>query len=116
MKVPEEDDYGYGYYDSESEGEKKEADKANQLYTPAALMEEVDAIVGIKHEEYAMFEVDEEEEQNMDTEIAMIGFWRLKETGVFRCIHSFIVPNPVKRQITDTDGTVLYQVLFGGTK
>ena len=47
-------------------------------------------------------------------EIAIIGFWSLKNDGYFRCSHSFIVPNPVKRQVSDTGGTVLYQVLFGG--
>ena len=80
-------------------------------------MEEVDALAGIKVDEYAVFEENNEKEDNMDVEIAIIGFWNLKEEeNVFRCAHSFFVPNPVKRQVTDIDGTVLYQVLFGGTK
>ena len=61
MKIPEaEDVYGseYGSEDEETKDKsaEKEKEKENQLYAPAALMEEVDAILGIQNEEYAVFE------------------------------------------------------------
>ena len=48
-----------------------------------------------------------------DSEVAIIGFWSLTEQGIFRCKHSFAVPNPMKREVAGVEGTVLYQVLFG---
>lgn len=46
-------------------------------------------------------------------EYAIIGFWKLdpkKDTMV--CKRFFIVPNPMKRMIKNTEGTFLYQVLY----
>ena len=123
MKVPaeeENDDY-YGSESDEEEKSKSEVEMqkekfANQLYAKATLIEDVDVVTGIQNAEYAEFEKDREREENEAVEIAIIGFWRMKEEGVFRCIQSFTVPNPMKRQVADTGGTVLYQVLFGGKK
>ena len=76
-------------------------------------MEEVDAVIGIQNTEFAKLEKDEEAEDLTDREVAIIGFWSLTEQGVFRCAHSFTVPNPMKREVLNIEGTTLCQVLFG---
>ena len=76
-------------------------------------MEEVDAVVGIQNSEFAKLEIDEDHEDFSNNEVAIIGFWSLTEQGVFRCAHSFTVPNPMKREVVDIEGTVLCQILFG---
>ena len=80
------------------------------------MKEEVDPVTGINNEEYARLNKNEEieEDAKQPEEIAIIGFWKLKEDGVFRCIHSFEVPNPMKREVVDVQGTNLYEVLFRG--
>jgi hypothetical protein len=96
----------------EIEAEDFDGDK---LYDPSSLMEEVDPIVGIKSVEYA--QCHRNEERNVikeDSEFAIIGYWQLKDNGVFRCVHSFTVPNPMKREVDDVGGTNLYSFLYPG--
>ena len=50
-----------------------------------------------------------------DSEIAIIGFWGLDQK-IYKCVHSFKVPNPVKRQVLDVEGAAIHQVLFGMKK
>ena len=79
----------------------------DKLYSATALMEEVDPVFGIKSAEYAKTELVKEQDEVNDPEFAIIGFWSLKETGVFRCVQSFEVPNPMKREVADVEGTSL---------
>ena len=45
-------------------------------------------------------------------EFAVIAFWDHHKTDVFECKRFFIVPSPVKRIIKDSNGTLVYEVLF----
>jgi len=113
--VDEESDYDDESYGSDSDNSAKEKEtdeilkeehaaetaKGDKLYTATALVEEVDAIVGIKSVEYAKCELVTDQIEKEEVEIAIIGFWNLKENGVFRCVHSFTVPNPMKREVDD---------------
>ena len=96
----------------------KLAAKSNpdNLYADANLMEEVDAIEGIENKEYARLKPFKGTEMCDDREIAIVGFWHLTSKQVFRCYHFFMVPSPMKREIKDTEGTVLKQVLFTGNR
>ena len=129
LKAPDQDNdsdggsYGDESHESEKDEEaagdkgEKDAQEAvkeavDALNAPARLIEEVDAIVGIKHLEFAKLAENEEEDASSDREIAIIGFWSLTDRGVFRCHQSFNVPNPMTREAIDVEGTVLNQVLF----
>ena len=115
-----EEDYGSSDDSGKDKEEEKEAapgaaaEKVDKMYTATALVEEVDAIVGIKPVEYAKCELITDQQAMEEMEIAIIGFWTLKDTGVFRCIHSFVISNPMKREVDDVQGTNLYQVLYPG--
>lgn len=113
----DDDDYCYDAEDDEEEAKKPAtADTVDKLYTTTALREEVDAIMGVMHDEYAVLDrvTSKSEHLSEASEIAIIGFWKLKETGVFRCVHSFEIPNPMKREVNDVEATSIYQVLYEG--
>ena len=118
LKAPDQDNDsddwgGYGSDDdNEAEESKEKKEAVDALNAPARLIEEVDAIVGIKHLEFAKLDENEEEDDSSDREIAIIGFWSLTNQGVFRCHQSFNVPNPMKREVIYVEKTVLNQVLF----
>ena len=107
--VEEESEYNSDDYASEEEKDTEEnkeeiaaeVAKGDKLYTTTALVEEVDAIVGIKSVEYAKCELVTDQVDKEESEVAIIGFWNLKDNGVFRCVHSFVVPNPMKREVDD---------------
>ena len=46
-------------------------------------------------------------------EYAIVSFWDLEEqSDKFVCVRFFLIPNPMKRMVMDSDGTQLYQVLY----
>ena len=109
LKAPEDsDEDGYGSYTDSSDEKVEETPLENKLYAPQTLVEDPDPVVGIKNVEYAVLELNDAEESITDLEIAIIGFWNLNSEGVFRCMQSFEVPNPMKREIQDVQGTNLH--------
>ena len=110
LKAPDEDEDGSYGSSNESDKEGEATDRSgnddDELNAPARLMEEVNVLTGIKSYEFAELKEESGHEEVTDSEIAIIGFWSLKD-GVFRCVHSVIVPNPMKREVLDVEGTVL---------
>ena len=93
----------------------KDTDEA--LNAQERLIEDVDVIFGIEHQQFAGLEkecddIDDGIDDNKDIEIAIIGFWNLKD-GTFKCVHSFMIPNPMKDQMLDAEGVSINKVLFG---
>ena len=86
------------------------------MYSETALSVEVDPVTGVNPIEYAQLERDRSQDgsETYPEEIAIIGFWDLQNTGVFRCQHSFVIPDPIKREVAETESTNLFQVLFEG--
>ena len=48
-----------------------------------------------------------EEIEIKDCEEAVISFWRLNSENLFRCVHQFTKPNPMKREVISEDGKVI---------
>ena len=86
---------------------------AGNLYED--LNEAVDEVDGIENDEYARLKYVADNAESCDqSEIAVIGFWKLTNNQVFRCYHFFYVPNPMMREVKDIEGTDLQQVLYTG--
>ena len=75
--------------------------------------ESVDDVEGITSIKLSPFKPPEDE-KILTTEEAIISFWRINEENSFRCMSSYNVPNPIKRQVHNFDNTVVNQVLFYG--
>ena len=71
------------------------------------LVEDVDLVAGIQVTEFARLQLNEEKSEVQDEEIAIIAFWRLNDKKVWRCQHSFMVPSPMKRMVSQSGGTHL---------
>jgi hypothetical protein len=125
---------GFGEEDSEGSEEDKEEEgqsprnrsprspRRKSGFAPAMagnlyedLNEAVDEVDGIENDEYARLKYVPDNAESCDqSEVAVIGFWKLTTNQVFRCYHFFYVPNPMKREVKDIEGTDLQQVLYTG--
>ena len=54
---------------------------------------------GIKFEKFAKLKKSEEVKTDA-SEVAIIAFWFMNKSGVWRCKHYMIVPNPLKRELS----------------
>ena len=91
---------------------------SEDLYKPNALNEEVDQLAGISAEHYANISKSQSQKLAIRAymnakDFAVVAFWDLKEVDdTFKCTRFFIVPNPMKRTINESEGTKLEQVLY----
>ena len=81
---------------------------------PNRLREGIDSITGVKVEEFAKLQLNEDKNNINDNEIAIIAFWGLNEKNIYCCHRFFTVPNPQKRMVSDENDIKLYQVLYRG--
>ena len=89
----------------------------SKLYTPKRLFRDVDKLLGIQNQHYANIQKSKSNLIGQETrqdckEFAVVAFWDLHKTDVFVCTRFFIVPNPIKRIVKDSNGTIVNQVLF----
>jgi len=89
-----------------------DSDLHPELYKDVNLNESVDLISGVAPIEYA--KVVESASQDLAVnafmncaEYAVVGFWDLDTDERFKCTRFFIVPNPMVRNIKDSEGTTL---------
>ena len=76
--------------------------------------EQVNQVSGIQFTEFAKLSKQRDCTRNKFTRIAVIAYWSMNADKVFECKHYFIVPNPMRRQVKEVNGTALYQVLYKG--
>ena len=94
-----------------------------ELYKESKLAEEevVDPISGVSATHYANINKSKSQQLAIKAcmdgkELAVIAFWDLDpDDDSFKCKRFFILPNPMKRNIIDTEGTQLDQVLYEST-
>ena len=88
----------------------------HELYK--TLYEDVDLLNGVSPNEYANIKKSSSQAlaiaayQNC-TEFAVVAYWDLEEsTDTFECSRYFLIPNPMKRMVSDVGGTQLFEVLY----
>ena len=87
----------------------------SELYKPNKLAEEeiIDPISGVVPSHYANINKSKSQQLAINScmdakQLAVIAFWDLDPIDdSFKCTRFFILPNPMKRNIIDTEGTQL---------
>lgn len=88
-----------------------------KLYSNKSLFNEVSKLLGIQNSHYADIknsssnELSSQAREDCD-EFAVVAFWDLTSVDTFKCNRFFIIPNPHKRIVKDSSGTLVYRVLY----